>query len=180
MLAGSNPAARTRQSQSPRSPYRGAGRLFCTRFAGSMTSRRHQIMICGSSLPIPPCLFNRLIAICGSTSHISPPPVSFSRAAASDSSIRFAVSHPYSVWRDATSSPSSPFSFPIGGESQLPLLSPLSYPPNRLLAFLLASLSAGRLGVFAYPLYSTVGGANACFSRAYPFSPSIPPRYVIH
>lgn len=147
MLAGSNPAARTRQSQSPRSPYRGAGRLFCTRFAGSMTSRRHQIMICGSSLPIPPCLFNRLIAICGSTSHISPPPVSFSRAAASDSSIRFAVSHPYSVWRDATSSPSSPFSFPIGGESQLPLLSPLSYPPNRLLAFLLASLSAGRLGV---------------------------------
>ena len=37
--------------------------------------------------------------------------------------------------------------FPIGGEAQLPLLSPLPYPSNRLLAFLLASLSAGRLGV---------------------------------
>ena len=61
MLAGSNPAARTSQSQSPRSPYRGAGRLFCTRFAGSMTSRRHQIMICGSLLPIPPRLSNRYI-----------------------------------------------------------------------------------------------------------------------
>lgn len=33
----------------------------------------------------------------------------------------------------------------MGGETQLPLLAPLSYPPNRLLAFLLASLSARRL-----------------------------------
>lgn len=71
MLAGSNPAARTSQSQSPRSPYRGAGRLFCTRFAGSMASRRHQIMICGSPLSMPSFLFNRLITICGSPPHQS-------------------------------------------------------------------------------------------------------------
>lgn len=57
MLAGSNPAARTSQSQSSRSPYRGAGRLFCTRFAGSIASHRHS-MICGSLLPISFRLFN--------------------------------------------------------------------------------------------------------------------------
>lgn len=63
MLAGSNPAARTRQSQSPRSPYRGAGRLFCTRFAGSMAFRQCQIMTSGSSLPISPRLSNRDIRL---------------------------------------------------------------------------------------------------------------------
>lgn len=63
MLAGSNPAARTRQFQSPRSPYRGAGRLFCTRFAGSMAFRQCQIMTSGSSLPIPPRLSNRDIRL---------------------------------------------------------------------------------------------------------------------
>lgn len=34
------------------------GDFFCTRFAGSMTSRRHQIMIFSSSLPIPLRLSN--------------------------------------------------------------------------------------------------------------------------
>ena len=57
MHVGSNPTARTSQSQSPRSPYRGAGRLFCTRFAGSIASHRHS-MICGSLLPISFRLFN--------------------------------------------------------------------------------------------------------------------------
>lgn len=63
MHAGSNPAARTSQSQSPRFPYRGAGRLFCTRFAGSMAFRQCQIMTSGSSLPIPPRLSNRDIRL---------------------------------------------------------------------------------------------------------------------
>lgn len=110
---------------------------------------------------------------------ISPPPVPFSRAAASEDSMQSIVPLFYSVWRDAMPlPPRAPF--PMGGEARSRPRSTLPYPSNRLLVFLLASLSAGRLGVFAYPLYYTVGGANACFSRAYPFSPSIPPRYVIY
>ena len=99
MHVGSNPTARTSQSQSPRSPYRGAGRLFCTRFAGSMTSRRHQIMICGSLLPIPPRLSNRYIPHPYQSPRL---PYRFSRASASENPIRFAVPRPYSAWRDAT------------------------------------------------------------------------------
>lgn len=68
MLAGSNPAARTRQSQSPRSPYRGAGRLFSIWFAGLTTFCRC-FMICSSSLSTLPAY---PIAICGSPPHQSP------------------------------------------------------------------------------------------------------------
>lgn len=90
---------------------------------------------------------------------ISPPSIPFSRAAASDSSIRFAVPRPYSAWRDATPPSFSPrslhdwrgeFVSPLGSRSTLVLLSlcsPLPYPSNRLLALLLVSLSARRLGV---------------------------------
>lgn len=52
----------------------------------------------------------------------------------------------YSVWRDAMPLPPR-VPFPMGGEAQLTLLSPLPYPSNRLLALLLVSLSDGRLGV---------------------------------
>ena len=171
MLAGSNPAARTRQSQSPRFPYRGAGRLFCTRFAGSMASRRNQIMICGSSLPIHPRLSNRNIPPLS----ISSPPVPFSRTAVSDSSIRFSVAYLYSTWRNAMSPFTFPFFFPIGVESQLTLLSPLPYPSNRLLASLLASRSVGRLGVSPTISFPIRQAGRMRIFRAYPFSPSILP-----
>ena len=96
MHVGSNPTARTSQFQSPRSPYRRAGRLFSIRFADSIASCWCPI-IC--VFPFP-CLLAYLITICGFPSHISP------------------------------------------------LLSLFPYPLNLLLAFLLASLSAERLGVF--------------------------------
>lgn len=79
---------------------------------------------------------------------ISPPPVPFSRAAASEDSMQSIVPLFYSVWRDAMPlPPRAPF--PMGGEARSLLLSPLHYPSNRLLVFLLASLSAGRLGASA-------------------------------
>lgn len=180
MLAGSNPAARTSQFQSPRSPYRGAGRFFRTRFAGSVTFRRCPIMICGSSLPMPPRLFNHGIRFSSffmpprlsnsdmrfSLSHIFPPLVPFSRAAASDGSIRFSAPCPLFglAGRDVTAlSPRVPF--PIGGGT-LPLISPLHYPPNRLLVSLLATLSAGRLGVSLTIRFPIRAAGRMCIFRA--------------
>lgn len=145
MLAGSNPAARTSQSQSPRSPYRGAGRLFCTRFAGSMAFRRCPIMTSCFSFPIPSRLSNCDMLLSSLSprlpSRFPAPPyrrVLFDPPCRSP--IRFGgtrcrrLSH-YVV------------PFPIGGKVRLPPRSPLPYPSNRLLASLLASLSAERLGV---------------------------------
>lgn len=117
MHAGSNPAARTRQSQSSRSPYRGAGRLFRTRFAGSTTFCRC-FMICGSLLSIPFRLSNLNMRF--PPSHISPPPVPFSRTAASEESMRSTVPLFYSVWRDAMPLPPRVL-FPMGGEARSPL-----------------------------------------------------------
>lgn len=72
--------------------------------------------------------------------------------------------------------PSSQHSLSDGrGEAPIPSRSPFPYPPNRLLAFLLASLSAGRLDASLSPFPYTAVGEDACFSRAYPFSLSIPP-----
>ena len=68
MHVGSNPTARTSQFQSPRSPYRGAGRLFRIWFTGSMAFRR-RFMICDSPLSMLP----DSIAICGFHPHIPPP-----------------------------------------------------------------------------------------------------------
>lgn len=73
---------------------------------------------------------------------------------------------------------------PLGSRSTLVLLSlcsPLPYSSNRLLAFLLASRSVGRLGVsptISFPIRQA--GREAYFSHTYPFSTSIPPRHVIH
>lgn len=146
MLAGSNPAARTSQSQSPRSPYRGAGRLFSYSVRwldGFPPTPNHEI--CGSPISDHSRLFNCDMQL---SYIIFPPLVPFSLVDASDSSIRFAVSPPYSAWRDAMPPPSFPrSSFRLAGRRGHRSPSPLSYPPNRLLAFLLASLSAVRLGV---------------------------------
>lgn len=153
MLAGSNPAARTSQSQSPRSPYRGAGRLFRTRFAGSMTSRRHQIMICGSLLPIPPRLSNR---------YIPPPyqsprlPYRFSRASASENPIRFAVPPPpirLGGTRYHRLPPSVPF--PIDGEdrSRFSLrfpIRPIGFSPSSSPRFPQCSSVSPLLSAFLY------------------------------
>lgn len=104
MHVGSNPTARTSQFQSPRSPYRGAGRLFCTRFVGSIIffvgTRNMRFSSFRASSPIQ----SRYAA---PSSPISPPLVPLSRAAASEDSIRSAVLRPYSVWRDAMPPPSS-------------------------------------------------------------------------
>ena len=164
MLAGSNPAARTRQSQSPRSPYRGAGRLFCTRFAGSMTSRRHQIMICGSSLSMPSFLFNRLITICGSPPHQSPRlPYRFSvpphRIALFDPPCRTTIR----LGGTRCRCPPSRVSFPIGGEARprsstrfsiRPIgFSPSSsprFPPGGSASPLLSAFLYGRRGGYVF------------------------------
>ena len=104
-------------------------------------------VICGSSLPIPFRLFNHDMRL--PPPHQSPRlPYRFSvpphRIALFDppcrTTIRFSGTRrppPFSSrslhdWR---------------GDKRLPLFFPLPYPSNRLLAFLLASLSAGRLGV---------------------------------
>ena len=62
MHVGSNPTARTSQSQSPRSPYRGAGRLFLYQVR-RLDNFLSVPMICGSSSPIPPRLSNRDIRL---------------------------------------------------------------------------------------------------------------------
>lgn len=86
---------------------------------------------------------------CAALFLISSPSVPFSRAAVSESPIRSTVPLPYSVWRDAMPPPSSlRRSLSDGRGDPVPPRSPLPYPSNRLLALLLASLSAGRLGVF--------------------------------
>ena len=168
MHVGSNPTARTSQSQSPRSPCRGAGRLFLysVRRLDSFPLALHDMRF--------------------SPSHISPPihsrytpphykslrlPYRFSRAAASEDSIRFAVPHLYSVWRDVILSPSSPRSLTDGrGDSVIaPLPAPLSvqsasrFPPR------LAFRQAARCLPY-YPLPYTTSGEDTCFSRTYPFS----------
>lgn len=124
--------------------------FFRTRFVGSTAFCRCPIMIYGSPLPVPSRRLNRHMRL--SLSHISPPPVSFSRTDTSENSIRFAAPHHYSAWLGAMSPPPPRAPFPMGGEARIPFLYPLSYPPNRLLAHLLASLSVGRLGVFRFPI----------------------------
>lgn len=106
---------------------------------------------------------------------ISTPSVPFSRAAVSESPIRSTVPLPYSVWRDAMSPPSSPRSLSDGRGGVGSSFSPrFFYPSNRLLAFLLASLSAERLGTFPVRFPIRPSGRMRVF-RAYPFSPSILP-----
>ena len=153
------------------------GDFFRTRFAGSITLRRCQ-GYAGLS-----CLYLSayLITICGSPFHISLPPVLFSLADASDSPIRFAVSHPYSAWLDVIPSPSSPRSLTDGRGrlGSVPLPASLSVQSASRLPPRLAFRSAARCLPY-YPLSYTSGGEDACFSRVCPFSPSIPLRYVIH
>lgn len=149
MLAGSNPAARTRQFQSPRFPYRGAGRLFFrTRFAGSMAFRQCQIMTSGSSLPIPPRLSNRDIRLL----HYQSPRRPYRFPAPPHRRTLFDSPCHVSIQPDGTRCRRIPHyvvPFPIGGKTRsrpAPRF-PLPYPSNRLLASLLASLSAELLGV---------------------------------
>lgn len=61
-----------------------------------------------------------------------------------------------------------------------PLLYPLLYPSNRLLAFLLASLSARRLGVSPTIRFPIRAAGRIRVFRAYIFFPSISPGHVIH
>lgn len=194
MLAGSNPAARTSQSQSPRSPYRGAGRLFSypvrrfdgflptsnydMRFAGSTTLRQRSNIICGSSIPMPHRLSNRDTWL--SPSPIFPPLVPFSLVDASDSPIRFAVPNPYSVWRDAMPPPSSLHSLSDGRGGAVTALPPRF--PIRPIGFSpSSSIRFPSNGSASPPIRLSIRTAGrACFSRTYPFSMSIPPRHVIH
>lgn len=124
MLAGSNPAARTSQSQSPRSPYRGAGRLFFY-----PVRRLDDFLPLLHDMRFFPFYASRL-SNCDMrfSSPISPPPVSSFRTAASENPIRFAVPHTYAVWRDVIPSPSSPRSLTDGrGDSVIaPLPAALS------------------------------------------------------
>lgn len=148
MHVGSNPTARTSQSQSFRSPYRGAGRLFCTRFASLMASCWCP-MICCSPLSMPFCLFNRVIAICGSILPILPAArtVFPRRRIVGLYSIRRVMSLFNLTGRDAAAFLTASFPFRWCGEGSAPASLPVFYPSNRLLASLFASLSAGRLGV---------------------------------
>lgn len=163
MHAGSNPAARTSQSQSPRSPYRGAGRLFCTRFAGSMAFRQCQIMTSGSSLPIPPRLSNRDIRLLHYQSPRRPYrfPAPPHRRTLFDSSCHVSIQPdgtrcrriphcvvPFPMVRGGVGSSFSPRFLSVQSASRLPLR----------LAFRRA---ARRLPY--YPLSYTTGGVNAYF-----------------
>ena len=134
-------------------------------------------MRCGSPLSVPSRLSNRDIP-----SYQSPRlPYRFSRAAASENPIRFAVPRPYSAWRDATPpsfSPRSPHDW-RGGSAPAPLPAPLSVQSASRLSPRLAFRSAARCLPY-YPLSYTAGGANVCFSRTYSFSSSISTRHVIH
>lgn len=117
MLAGSNPAARTSQSQSPRSPYRGAGRLFSYSVRwldGFPPTPNHEI--CGSPISDHSRLFNCDMQL---SYIIFPPLVPFSLVDASDSSIRFAVSPPLFGLAGRNAAAFLPaFFFPIGGEAR--------------------------------------------------------------
>lgn len=76
MHVGSNPTARTSQSQSPRSPYRGAGRLFSypvRRLDGFLPAPNHDMRF--SSFFMPPRLPNSDMRFPSFT--ISPPSVPF-------------------------------------------------------------------------------------------------------
>lgn len=172
MLAGSNPAARTRQFQSPRFPYRGAGRLFCTRFASSMTFRRYPIMTSGSSLPMPPRLSNCDMRFPHYQSPSCPYrfPASPHRRVLCDPPCR----SPYLAWRDVIPPLSSPRSLfdGRGGLAHAPLPASLSAQSASRLHPRLASRRTAR----CLPYYSipyTTGGEDVYFSGAYPFSPSI-------
>lgn len=113
-------------------------------------------------------------------SPISPSSVPFFRAAASDSPIRSAVSYYYSAWRDAMPLPSFPRFLSDRRGGSAPLLYPLLYPSNRLLAFLLASLSARRLGVSPTIRFPIRAAGRIRVFRAYIFFTSISPGHVIH
>lgn len=150
------------------------GDFFRTRFAGSMASRRHQIMRCGSPLSAPSSLSNRDIP-----SYQSPRlPYRFSRAAASENPIRFAVPRPYSAWRDATPPSFSPRSLHDWrqGSASAPLPAFLSVQSASRLPPRLAFRQTAR----CLRSFVQMSVDDTCFSRAYPFSPSISPRHVIH
>lgn len=143
MHVGSNPTARTSQSQSPRSPYRGAGRLFCTRFAGSMASRRHQIMryavLPFPCLPVYPIAIYPAINLPAFRTVFPAPP---HRRTLFDSPCRAPIR--LGGTRRPRLSPRVPFT--IGGENLSPAW--LSFDSRSALAMLPASLfvqSASRL-----------------------------------
>lgn len=68
--------------------------------------------------------------------------------------------------------------FPIGGESQLTLLAPL--PLSVQSASRLPPRLAFRRAARCLRSFVQMSWEDACFSRTYPFSTSIPPRHVIH
>lgn len=177
MLAGSNPAARTRQFQSPRFPYRGAGRLFFrTRFAGSTTFCRCLIMICGFLLPMPLRLSNCDMRF---LPHQSPrrssrfpaPPY---RRVLFDPPCRSPIRFGGTRCRRL---PHYVVPFPIGGKVRLPLRSPFSirpigfspfssprFPPDGSVSFLFAFLYGRRGGCifFVCIFVFSVDFAAAC------------------
>lgn len=172
MHAGSNPAARTSQSQSPRSPYRGAGRLFSypvRRLDDFPPAPNHDMRLFASHTSPPIQL--RYAAFFP----ISPLPVPLSapthRIALFDSPFRAAIR--LGLTRCRRLPPR--VSFPMGGVSQLTLLAPLRCPPNRLLASLLASLSAGRLGVSPIIRFPIRRAGRMRVFRTHIFFPSISP-----
>lgn len=169
MLAGSNPAARTSQSQSPRSPYRGAGRLFCTRFAGSMAFRRCPIMTSCFSFPIPSRLSNCDMLLSSLSprlpSRFPAPPY---RRVLFDPPCRSPIRFGGTRCRRL---PHYVVPFPIGGKVRLPLRSPFSirpigfspfssprFPPDGSVSFLFAFLYDRRGGsvffvcIFVFPV----------------------------
>lgn len=160
MLAGSNPAARTSQSQSPRSPYRGAGRLFSysvRQLDGFSLTPNHEMRF--SSFRAFPPIQSRYTQL-----SISPPFVPFSRAAASEDSMRSIVPLPYSVWRDATSPLASPrpLSDGRGGSAHAPLHASLSVQSASRLPPRLAFRRAARCLPY-YQLSYTAGGEGGVF-----------------
>lgn len=121
-------------------------------------------MICGSLLPIPPRLSNRDIPppttnLFASRTVFPAPP---HRRTLFDSPCRTPIRLGWTQ-RPSRLSPRVPFT--IGGEARPRSPSPPTYPPNRLLAFLLDSLSVERLGVSSYPLIYTDGGEGVFFAR---------------
>lgn len=177
MLAGSNPAARTRQSQSPRSPYRGAGRLFFrTRFAGSTTFCRCLIMICGFSLSMPPRLPNCDMRFLPHQSPRLPSrfPAPLYRRVLFDPPCRSPIR--FGGTRCRRFPPSVPF--PIGWEGSAPAPLPASLSVQS--ASRLSPRLAFRRAAWCLRSFVQMDREDACFPRTYPFSPSLSSQHVIH